>query len=171
MKSTPLLPTEYNSYFKGYLDKVTTTTLMDSLQLGMDRTVALFESIPAEREDYRYKEGKWTPRDILQHIIDTERVFTYRALQFARATDVVLQGFDQNEFAANSCANSRTLKDMLVEYRSVRKSTLQFAKSCSQDILVRRGVVDDSPLSVRAALYIVCGHEIHHCEIIRERYL
>lgn len=171
METAPLLPSEYNSYFKKYIDQATDYSLPDCLRNGLETTLGFFKSIPTEKHEYLYEEGKWTPKEILQHLIDTERVFAYRALQFARAEDVVLKGFDQDEFASNANANARTLEDLLAEYLSVRNSTIQFAQSCSQDTLLRKGVASNGPLSVRAALYIVCGHEIHHCAVIKERYL
>jgi len=163
--------TEYNTYYGKYIDLATGKQLLPSLQDGMTNTSSFFESLPAEKQEYRYAEEKWTPKEVLLHLIDTERVFMYRAMQFARAKNVVLEGFDQNEFAKNSRANTRDMKDLISEYESVRKATIAFVASCTDETLKRSGVASNNPLSVRAAAYINSGHEIHHMNIIKERYL
>ena len=137
----------------------------------MLETNNFFETIPDAKLEYRYAEGKWTPKEILLHLIDTERVFAYRALQFARAKDVVIKGFDQDEFAANSNANDRTIKNLLEEYRAVRTATVILFSSFSNNTLLQMGVASDSPLSVRASGFIISGHEKHHIAILNERYL
>jgi len=163
--------TEYNSYYKRYVDKALEKPLLQGLADGMLKTHDFFESIPKEKHEYRYAEGKWTPKEILLHIIDTERVFTYRALQFARAKNVEIKGFDQDEFAANSYANKRTMQQLLEEYMAVRTATVVLFNTFSENTLQQMGVASTSPLSVRAAGYIISGHEKHHIAIINERYL
>ncbi|MBT8255583.1 MAG: DinB family protein [Bacteroidia bacterium] len=163
-------PSEYNPYYAHYLEKVEVSDLLSSLEEGLTNTSSFFESIPKEKLDFRYAPGKWSPKEILQHIIDTERVFAYRALHFARADKVVLPGFDQDEFASNINAD-RKIEDLLDEYKIVRSSSIAFVKSCDEIAMQRRGVASESPISVRAAFHIICGHEVHHMEIIRERYL
>ena len=162
---------EYNEYYKRYIDLAHGDSVIDVLQEGLLDTMGFFKSIPEEKHEYRYQPGKWTPKEIVSHVIDTERVFSYRALQFARAEKVVLQGFDQDEFAKNAHANTRSMEQLLDEFQAVRAATIQFAKSCSEETLLRNGVASNSPLSVRAALFIIAGHEIHHRVIIEERYL
>ena len=163
--------TEYNTYYKRYIDQAANGSILEGLQHGMEVTTSFFEAIPAEKHEYRYEESKWTPKEILLHIIDTERVFSYRALQFARSEGAVLKGFDQDEFAKNADANDRSMQDLLDEYAAVRMSSLYFAKSCSKETWLRMGEASGSPLSVRAAFYIILGHEIHHCAVLQERYL
>lgn len=163
-------PSEYNSYYARYLEKAEVNDLVSSLKDGLRKTSAFFSSIPKEKLDFQYEKGKWSPKGILQHIIDTERVFAYRALHFARADNVVLPGFDQDEFASNA-NNDREISDLLSEYKAVRLASIAFVMSCDQVALQRRGVASDSPISVRAAFHIICGHEVHHMDIIRERYL
>lgn len=171
MKNQRPAPTEYNEYYKGYIDKATGVSVIASLEQGQIITSNFFDNIPKDKQHYRYQERKWTPKEVLLHLIDTERVFTYRALQFARASQVTLQGFDQIEFADNAQANARRMEDLIAEYNAVRNATIQFAKSCSDETLVRMGIASNSPLSVRAALYIIVGHEIHHCAVVKEKYL
>lgn len=171
MTKTILAPTEYNEYYKRYIDHALEKPLLEGLQEGMLATLEFFKGIPEEKHVYRYELGKWTPKEILLHLIDTERVFVYRAMQFARAKDVVIKGFDQEEFATNSRANDRTMNELLDEYTAVRAATIQFTKSCDEETLLRKGIASKSNLSVRAALYIVVGHEVHHATIITEKYL
>lgn len=162
---------EFNAYYGIYIDLSKSKELVPSLVDGMSNTVSFFNDIPAEKHEYRYDEGKWTPKEVLLHIIDAERVFMYRAMQFARANNVVLEGFDQNEFAENSNANDREMNEIVSEYETVRKSTVAFIDSCSNETLLRAGIASNSPLSVRAAAYFCSGHEIYHVNIIKERYL
>jgi len=171
MSNPPLSTSEYHSYYQPYIDKASVDGLAEGLQNGLRETSSFFNGIPVEKHSFRYEEGKWTPKEILLHIIDTERVFTYRALQFARSEGAVLKGFDQDEFAKNGDTTGRTMQDLLAEFEAVRMSTIHFAKSCSPASLVRMGEASGHPLSVRAALYITIGHEMHHCDIVQERYL
>ncbi len=161
---------EYNSYYKRYIDSVQEKPILDVLEQGLRKTKAYFSGIPAEIHEYRYAAGKWTPKEVLLHIIDTERVFMYRALQFSRANGVVLEGFDQDEFVSNGFANERSMENLLEEYNAVRLATLAFVGGCSPSVFSKMGFANESPLSVRAALYICGGHEIHHINILNERY-
>ena len=162
---------EYNPYYSTYIDLAKKQPLLDGLKDGMTKTMLFFKAIPAAKHEYRYADKKWSPKEVLLHLIDTERVFMYRAMQFARANKVVLEGFDQDEFVQNANADARLMSDLINEYEAVRKATLAFMASCTDETLVRAGVASNSPLSVRAAAYICCGHEIHHMNIITERYL
>tara|TARA_R100000935_G_scaffold1439_1_gene4462 strand:+ start:13644 stop:14153 length:510 start_codon:yes stop_codon:yes gene_type:complete len=162
---------EFNTYYKRYVDKALAKPLLQGLAEGMLETNDFFEAIPDAKLEYRYAEGKWTPKEILLHLIDTERVFAYRALQFARAENVVIKGFDQDEFVLHSNANNRTMDTLLEEYMAVRTATLILFSSFSESILQQMGFASDSPLSVRASGYIICGHEKHHIAILKERYL
>lgn len=164
-------PSEYNNYYKQYIDLAPGDSLIEALEKGKGRTATFFKELPEDKHHFRYADGKWTPKEVLLHLIDTERVFSYRALHFARAGNVVLPGFDQNVFMENSDANRCSMAQLLEEYEVVRSATLLFAKSCSEETLKRMGTASNNPFSVRALLYIIAGHEIHHCGIISERYL
>ena len=117
------------------------------------------------------KKGKWTPKEILLHVIDTERIFSYRALRISRSEKAELSGFDENSFAQNSNANNRSIEDLIDEYITVRTATISLFKSFPETIMKNTGIASGKPLSVVAAGYIICGHEIHHVNIIKERYL
>jgi len=165
-----ITPTEYNDYYKRYIDFVQGESILAALESGLESTTAYFTNIPAEKHEYRYADGKWTPKEVLLHIIDTERVFIYRALQFSRADHRVLEGFDQDVFVSNAFANKRAMKSLVAEYRAVRIASMAFMASCAPETLLRMGVASESPLSVRAAAYIIAGHEIHHIAVLNERY-
>jgi uncharacterized damage-inducible protein DinB len=166
-----ILSTEYGSYYAQYVAYVAVEDIASALANGLVSVTAFFEEIPTEKQEYRYAEGKWTPKEILLHLIDCERVFMYRAMQIARSTNVNLKGFDQDEFAANSNANTREMDSLLKEFIAVRTATIQFIQSCDETTLLKQGRASDSPLSVRAAAFITRGHELHHVKIIKEKYL
>ena len=171
MKVQDIGSSEYNPYFQGYISKVGEGTLMESLEDGMRLTVDFFGNIPESKQTFQYAEGKWTPKEILLHLIDSERMFCFRALSFARSENTNLPGFDENEFAANSNANSRSIENLLDEYMSVRNASIRLFGSFDEETLKRIGRANNADLSVRAAGFLICGHEIHHRNIIAERYL
>ena len=171
MKPSEIPQSEYHSYFKKYIDLVKENSIEKALAEGMINTSEFYESLPEAVWSFKYAEGKWTPKEILLHTIDTERVFSYRILRIARSNQADLSGFDENEFAENSEANSRNIDELINEYIAVRTATISLFKSFSSNILHKTGKANNKPLSVQAAGYIICGHEIHHTTIIKERYL
>ncbi|WP_127020253.1 DinB family protein [Flagellimonas beolgyonensis] len=169
---TSELPTsEYNPYYHTYILALGEVELMAELENGKKKFFALMESFPEEKLGHAYAEGKWTLAESLVHMLDTERVFQYRALRFARNDKTDLPGFDQDAYVPNSNAANRTKADILEEYKAVRESTLTLFRSFSDEVLERRGVASGSQMSVRALGYIICGHQAHHVKIARERYL
>ncbi|OAB78100.1 DinB family protein [Cochleicola gelatinilyticus] len=162
---------EYNPYYKTYINLVTEPLLTKSLSIGLLNITDFFNAIPNDKLEYRYATNKWTPKEVLLHLIDTERVFSYRALTFARSKNVELPGFDQDEFVQNSDANKYTLDELLDDYLATRTATISLFKGFNEKTLQQSGIASGSTLSVRAAGTIICGHEIHHCNIIKERYL
>lgn len=171
MKSPQMIPSEYNSYYQTYIDLVEDTSLLDGLSVGLENIQSFFMNLPEEKLNFQYAVGKWTPKEILQHITDTERVFAYRALYFARNRGANLEGFEENTFAENAQAGTKTLTDLLDEYIAVRVATICLFKSFNEDHLKTIGTANRSDMSVRATGFIICGHAIHHCNIIKERYL
>ena len=119
MTACQIFSSEYNSYYQSYIDLVGESSLLESLIGGLDYIQSFFVNLPKDKLDYRYAPGKWTPKDILQHITDTERVFAYRALYFARSINANLVGFDENTFAENAQAGKKTLIELLDEYVAV----------------------------------------------------
>lgn len=170
MTARDLQPSEYNPYYRTYIGKVEDIELLKSLDSNCETVLAFFRSIPEDKLEYRYAEGKWNIKEILQHIIDTERIFAYRALRIARLDETPLPGFDQDEYVLPSKASSRSFKGLLHEYLAVRIATLELFKSFDDEMLLAIGTASNSSLSVRAAGFIIVGHENHHIEVIKERY-
>ncbi len=171
MYPSSIQSSEYPPYFKAYLDQLAEVPLIESLANGASETNQFFRSFPEAIHEYRYAENKWTPKEILLHLIDAERAFSYRALFIARTDHANLEGFDENTFANNSHANERSMADLLREYNSVRAATINLFESFSEDTLKRTGKANNNTFSVRVAGFLTCGHEIHHRKVILERYL
>ncbi|MDH7445771.1 DinB family protein [Aquimarina sp. 2201CG14-23] len=166
-----LTPEEYNPYYGTFIDKAEAPNIIDGLQQSKQGFLDFVNTIPDEKLTYAYAEGKWTIAEVLQHIIDTERVFAYRALRFARNDKSPLMGFDQDEYVPNSNANNYTKKELLDDFKAVRNSSITLFKSFTDDMLIKIGEASGSPMSVRASGYILSGHQRHHVEVIEERYL
>jgi len=171
MKKSSLSQTDFPLYFKKYIDLVEDRPLLEALYNNSEETTTFFKEIPEKKHLYRYAFEKWTPKEILLHMIDTERIFCYRALFFARSENSNLIGFDENEFAKNSNANSFSMEDLLIEYKAVRNSTITLFKNFDEEILKKMGKANNYSMSVCAAGFVIRGHEIHHINIIKERYL
>ena len=171
MYPSKIQSSEYHPYFKTYLDHLDERPLIDALTNGAIESNHFFRNLPQDKHEYRYVENKWTPKEILLHIIDSERAFSYRALYIARSDNANLEGFDENAFAKNSNANDRDMSDILKEYNSVRAATINLFESFSDETLQRVGKANGNMFSVRVAGFLACGHEIHHLKVIQERYL
>lgn len=144
----------------------------EALEHSRDETVKLFERLnEAKIKDLRYSVGKWTPKEILGHLVDDERIFAYRALSVARGAKGPLPDFDENLFVENAHFEERSLPDLLDEYRAVRAATLELFQSLPEEAWDRRGTVSDYEASVRALAFLIAAHELHHLRVIRERYL
>ena len=163
----PVMP----EYFDRYINLAEDIDLINALAQA-----ASFEQLlPVETlealGDVRYAPGKWTIKDILQHVIDTERIMAYRALRFARNDQTELPGFDQDQFGEFTNATRRTVGDLYDEYARVRQSSITLFRNFDRDMLVRSGISSGRPVSVLALGFVVVGHPIHHVNIIKERYL
>ena len=144
---------------------------MVALSNSVGRSLEFWYAIPSEKGTHRYEEGKWSINQIIAHIIDTERVFCYRALSFARGETASLPGYDHNSYAWNSRADLRSLDSLRKELEVVRQSSLALFNSFDNDQLTSSGVANENPISVRSIGFIIVGHEIHHSGVISERYL
>lgn len=172
MTTKDLQKEEYHEYYALYVDQVATDRdLLTALRLGRDETISFFKALPEDRWNYAYDTGKWTPKEVLLHLIDTERIFSYRALRFARKDATDLPGFDQNEYVAPSGARQRSMDSLLKEYSSVRESSIALFENLSESMLAHRGLGSGNVFSARALGFINAGHEIHHTRIITERYM
>ena len=162
---------EYKPYYELYLSRVSDETeLFEALQ-QRDELTRFFESLPKQMHGFRYDKGKWTPRQILQHLIDTERIFVNRALRFAREDYTELPGYDENQYAEHCNSNQRTIQQLLEEYSIVRSSSILLFRSFSQTAFKNIGLASGGPFSVRAIPFILCGHQRHHLHVIKHRYL
>ncbi|MEJ1222000.1 DinB family protein [Sediminicola sp. 1XM1-17] len=171
MKATDLLTTEYNSYYQPYIDALGDVELMEGLKSGMDQFINEVKNIPDEKLTYAYGVGKWTVSEVLVHLIDTERIFQYRALRFYRNDRTPLPGFDQDEYVPASNANSRSKDSIIKEYLAVRQSTIALFETFEEKELNRTGMASGAKMSVGAAGLIISGHQKHHLAILQNRYL
>lgn len=171
MRSTAVLPSEYPAYMGNYIATVGDVDLFEELEISLHRFIRFVREIPMDKFDYRYAPGKWTIKEIIQHLIDCERVFAYRALAIARDNTSDLPGFDENRYAENSSGNNRHLNALLTEMSEVRQSTLTLFKSFSKESLENIGLANGNPVSVRAIGLAIIGHGNHHQKIFEERYL
>jgi hypothetical protein len=161
----------YPDYFYKYIRLVENENLNDALKKQLDDAAQFFNSIPQEKYLYKYAEGKWSVKEVLQHIIDTERVFSYRSFVFARKDPNTFPSFDENEYAKNSNADNRKWEDLISEFIAVRNSTADLFKSFSEEQLMQAGKASNYEMSVKALGYTIAGHVVHHINILKERYL
>jgi uncharacterized damage-inducible protein DinB len=172
MKPNQLQTNEFASYYGNYIAQVSDEyTLIEELEISLHRFIKFVQDIPMDKFDYRYAEGKWTIKDIIQHIIDAERVFAYRALRFARNDKTELPGFEENDYVDEANGAKRSIMELLTELSAVRHATILLFKSFSQEQLVRIGIASENPMSVRAAGFVIIGHQNHHQKVFEERYL
>lgn len=162
---------EYAPYYAGYIDLLPEGDLFDLLEQQRDETLALMDSLSAEEAGHRYAPDKWSLKEVFGHVIDSERIFAYRALCISRGERQALPGYDQDAYVAAASFDARAIEDLAEEYRAVRQATVLLFRSLSEEELRRRGTANEVELSARAAAYIIAGHERHHLRIIRERYL
>ena len=171
MKSSSLQSTEYATYYKPYIEALGEVDLLHELEHSFTPFIDFLKTIPTEKLEYQYAEGKWTIKDIVQHLIDAERIFAYRALRIARKDQTPLPGFEENEYVETAFANNRTMEDLIEEFVTVRQATLSLFITFSDEQLTQMGTASEKPVSVRAIGFIILGHQKHHLKIIKERYL
>ncbi|KLT69143.1 MULTISPECIES: DinB family protein [unclassified Flavobacterium] len=171
MNSSELLENEYSGGFAAYVREAGEVNLIEELEISLHAFIKFVQNIPMDKFDYRYAEGKWTIKDIIQHIIDTERIFAYRALRFSRYDKTPLQSFDENEYVENTNSNGRSIQDLLTEFSALRHSNLLFYKSLSAEQLKAIGTASNNLISVRALGFVIIGHQKHHQNVFQERYL
>jgi uncharacterized damage-inducible protein DinB len=171
MRSDQLPVNEYAKFYSGYIQALENVQLIEELEISIHDFIKFVQNISMDKFDFRYAEGKWTIKDIIQHLIDAERVFSYRALRISRNDKTPLPGFEENDYVDNANANDRSIQDLLAEFSAVRQSTLFLFKSFSQEQLGRMGTASNADVSVRAIGFIIIGHQKHHQKIFKERYL
>jgi hypothetical protein len=167
-------PPAIDEYPQGYADYVervpAETDILDVLAHQLEETSGRLAGVPEARGGFRYAPAKWSVKELVGHLSDTERIMVYRALRFARGDGAPLAGFDENAYVPETGADDRSLASLVGEWVAVRQASLAFFHGLPGDTWARRGTVDGKPLTVRALAYIVAGHEQHHVEVLRTRY-
>lgn len=163
---------EYDPYYSRYIRKLEASmSLTQSFENGFLNVIDFFQKLPKEKLGYRYAKGKWNCKEILQHLIDTERIFMYRCFRIARNDKTELAGFNQNEYVEPSGASKKNMEQLLAEFQAVRESSISLVNSFTNMDLQNVGIANGAAMSARAAAFTVTGHEIWHMDIIKERYL
>jgi hypothetical protein len=166
------LPSEYNPYFQHYIDLTGDGDFFELFKKNTTETILFFENIPVEKHDYRYAEGKWTTKEVLQHIIDTDRIFSFRALVAARGdSEMPLNRVDENLFAKNVDVSNRSIESLLKEFTLVRNSTEMFLANINDAQSKFPANAVTYKITARACGYIIMGHALHHIQVLKERYL
>jgi uncharacterized damage-inducible protein DinB len=162
---------EFAPYYAGYVSQVPEGDVLETLSSQLDDTLAFLRGLPAPRASHRYAEGKWTVKEVVGHMADSERIFAYRALRIARGDTTPLPGYDQDAYVRTANFDARSLVALASEFESARRATLTLFRSLDRESLARRGVANGLPVTPRALAYIIAGHERHHVEILRTRYV
>jgi uncharacterized damage-inducible protein DinB len=164
-------PSEAASYYFNYIDLVTSENIVPAFETQMDETLAFLQGISKEKSRHSYQPGKWTIREVLNHVNDGERVFLYRAFWFARGFQDSLPSFDQDVAAQSAHANNTSWAELVEEFKNCRLASLSFFKNLPDEAWSRTGVASDNPFTVRSLAYIMAGHVAHHRNVLTERYL
>jgi hypothetical protein len=162
---------EVPAFYHGYLAAADGTDHVEAISKASARFAGVMQAVPEGLEELRYAPGKWSIKEVVQHVIDSERIFTYRALRFARHDDTALPGFEENDYAAHCEADRRPWKDLVQEFQDVSRSTAALVRSFTPDMLLRGGKANGSFITVRGLAWIIAGHVEHHCNVIEQRYL
>ena len=173
MKISRPTENEYNvaSFQYRYIQAVTGEDAFKTLRENISVVENFYKNIPAEKLHYRYSEGKWTPIEVLGHIIDTERILAYRALCIARGEKQSLPGFEEEDYVKATNFEKQSLKNLLLQYKAVRKANLMLFKTLTTKELKRIGKANNINYSAGAMAWLITGHELHHLNILKERYL
>ena len=163
-------PGEYNPYYDRYISLVESDDIVAVLEKQAPETIALLKSAAA-KADFRYAPGKWSVKEVLGHVNDTERIMTYRALRIARGDKTPIAGFEQDDYIRGGNFGHRTLADLVDEFATIRQATLSFFRHLDADAAARLGTANKNDISARALPFIIAGHELHHRRILQEKYL
>ena len=164
-------PTEHPPEFSKYVSLVAEGDIIQTLEQQTENSLSLLRTIPSEKANFRYAPDKWSVKELLGHMIDSERIFSYRALCFARNDQTPLPGYEQNDYVREGNFDSRNFADMVEEFETVRRATIQLLRPLNEAEWLRQGKANENDISVRALAYIIAGHELHHMGVLRSRYL
>lgn len=163
-------PDEYASYYEKYISLITSDDIVSVLE-AQGVLMTQFLTARSEREgNFRYAPDKWSVKEVIGHLSDSERIFAYRLLRISRGDETPLPGFEQNDYIAPGAFNERILADLAAEFAVVRMATMALVQSLPDEAWKRRGTASDNPITVRALAYIIAGHEVHHRKILDEKY-
>lgn len=162
---------EYPEYYVPYVNSVPEGDLLTLLKENLSKITELFENIPEEDTDFRYAPGKWSIREVLGHMTDTERIMSYRLLRIGRGDQTALAGFEENDYVTASQINRLPVKSILDDFVATRKATITLIENMPQGAWANVGNANNTEVTARAVAYIIAGHEIHHRKIINDRYL
>lgn len=161
---------EFGEFYQSYIEKVGSGDIIEILKDQMHETYTLINSLTSKQARYQYAEGKWTVKEVIGHLIDSERIFAYRGLCFARNESKSQPGFDQDDYVKEGNFKERDLQSLGDEYFSLRNATIILYNSFTEEVLLRKGTANDNTFSVRALAYIIAGHERHHLEVLNDKY-
>ena len=162
---------EYAPFYAGYIDGLPDTPVLELLTVQLEETERWISSLNEDAGDIRPAPDKWSLREVLGHVVDSERIFGYRALRFARGDATPLPGYEQDDYVAGTDWSGRTLASLAEEFGHLRRANLLLFRTLAPEAALRRGVANDNPMSVRALAHVLAGHALHHLRILRERYL
>jgi hypothetical protein len=163
-------PAEYDPYYERYISLVQTDDIVAALERQFPETSSLLISRGSARADFRYAPKKWSVKEVVGHLSDSERILSYRALRIARGDKTPIEGFEQDDYVPNGRFGQRTLADLLAEFGNIRKTTLDLFRNLDAEAVARRGVANQKEITARALAYVIAGHELHHRQILEERY-
>ena len=162
---------DFPNFYQGYVNTIESDNILQTLQSQQDKTVSFFENLTEEQGNFAYADGKWTIKEVLGHLVDTERVFVFRALSFARGEEQSLPGFDENTYVPAGRFSDRKLESLIEEYRSVRQSTITFFQNLRDEDWSKTGIANNGNFTVNSIAFIIAGHNEHHINILSERYV
>lgn len=171
MHPQTLEPTEYAPYHALYISLVKTGDVLGILQTQIQETAALFAGLNEAQGDLRYAPGKWSVKELIGHLADTERILSYRALRIARNDKTPIEGFEQDDYVREGPSGHRRLSELVEEFQAVRRATILLFSHFQPEAWLRRGIASQNQVSVRALAYIIAGHELHHRSVLSEKYL
>jgi hypothetical protein len=162
---------EFPPYYGTYINEASGADALPVLIAQRESTASFLAAVPEAKAGFRYAEGKWSLREVIGHLSDSERIFSYRLLRFARADETPLAGFDENLYVPAGQFERRSLRDVAREFAAIRDATLSLVGNLDETELGRGGLANGKPITARALVWIIAGHEAHHIRVIRERYM
>ena len=161
---------EYAPYYDTYVSKVPKGDILQMLRDQMDSTLWMLENLDESKGDYRYAEGKWTVKEVLGHVVDSERLFAYRACCIGRGDKTPLPGYEQDDYVLTGGFNARPIKHLMTEYQGIRTATIAMLEGFPEEAWTRSGTASGNPFTAKALVWIIAGHELHHLIVFKEKY-